>query len=151
MNVGDYLTPERVVVLSATSKEQALDQLIDRLAEGDLGVEREALSLAVWRRESLMSTGVGQGLAVPHVRMADVKRTTMAVGVSRRGIADYESLDGKPVHIIVLIVAVQGDHEGYIRLLASTTDVLKQQALREAVLEAEKPEEIFRILTAGEV
>jgi len=151
MNVGDYLTPERVVILSATTKERALDQLIERLAESGVGVGREDLSMAVWRRESLMSTGVGQGLAVPHVRMAGVSRTAMAVGVSRRGIADYESLDGAPVHIIVLIVAVQGDHEGYIRLLASTTDVLKQEKLREAVVEAEKPEDIYRILTDGAV
>ncbi len=150
MNVGDYLTPERVVILSAATKIEALDQLIDRLAESGVGVDREDLSTAVWKRESLMSTGVGQGLAVPHVRMAGVARTAMAVGVSRRGIADYESLDGLPVHIIVLIVAVQGDHEGYIRLLASTTDVLKQENLRGAVVEAGKAEDIYRILTEGE-
>jgi mannitol/fructose-specific phosphotransferase system IIA component (Ntr-type) len=139
-----------VVLLSGTTKAEALGQLIDRLAQGGVGVSGEALSQAVWKREALMSTGVGQGIAVPHVRMPGVPRTTMAVGVSRRGIADYESLDGKPVHIIVLIAATEGDHEGYIRLLASTTDVLKQQELRESVVEAEKPEDIFRVLTEGQ-
>lgn len=151
MNVADYLAPDRILLLSGATKAEALDQLIDRMADSGVGVDRDALSQAVWKREQLMSTGVGQGIAVPHVRLQGVPRTCMAVGVSRRGIADYESLDGAPVHIIVLIVAVQGDHEGYIRLLASTTDVLKQEKLREAVVEAENPEDIYRILTDGAV
>jgi PTS system nitrogen regulatory IIA component len=150
MNVEEYLTPERVILLSGATKAQALGQLIERLAQTGIGVDREELAKAVWKRESLMSTGVGQGIAVPHVRMPGLSRTAMAVGVSRRGIADYESLDGQPVHIVVLIVAVQGDHEGYIRLLASTTDVLKKQDLREAVVDAGKPEDIYGILTASE-
>jgi PTS system nitrogen regulatory IIA component len=150
MNVADYLTPERVVLLSGTTKAQALGLLIERTADSGVGVDRVALSQAVWKREQLMSTGVGQGIAVPHVRLPGVPRTCMAVGVSRRGIADYESLDGQPVHVIVLIVAVQGDHEGYIRLLASTTDVLKRKELRQAMVEAEKPEQVYRILTEGE-
>ena len=149
MNVADYLTPERIVLLSATTKADALGELVDRLAETSSVADCEALSQAIWRREQLMSTGVGQGIAVPHVRLDGILRTSMTVGVSRRGITDYESLDGQPVHVIVLIVAVPGDHESYIRLLAGTTSVLKHPELRDAMLEAEDPEQIFRILTKG--
>lgn len=149
MNVGDYLTPERIVMLGGTTKAEALGQLVDRLVETGSVADSEALSQAVWKREQLMSTGVGQGIAVPHVRLDGVLHTSMAVGVSRRGITDYETLDGQPVHVIVLIVAVPGDHESYIRLLAGTTSVLKHPELRDAMLEAEEPEQIFHILTRG--
>jgi len=149
MTVAEFLTPERTLLLSASTKDEALDELMDCLVATGLEVDRETLAAAVRKREKLMSTGIGQGIAVPHVRLPGVSRMNMAVGVSREGIADYESLDAEPVRIIVLIVAPQGDHEGYIRLLASTTDVLKQPELRRAVIEADDATQVYRILTGG--
>ena len=98
-----------------------------------------------------MSTGIGHGLAIPHVRMKDVKAAAMGVGISRSGITDYQSLDGKPVHIIVLIVAPEGQHETYIRLLAQAADVFRHEDLRRATIEAEDTAESYRILTRGKV
>ena len=145
-----YLTPERVTVLTGTTKADALQELIDVIVASN-GVKGDELAKEVWKREELMSTGIGNGLAIPHVRLAGVKHASIAVGVSAEGIADYESLDKKPVHIIVMIVAAAGEHETYIRLLAKVADVLKEEDFRQAVVAAGDPAEIHRILTEGSV
>ena len=142
----EYLTPDRVVLLQSTTKADALKELIEVLVASNGGVTAEELTKEVWKREELMSTGIGNSLAIPHVRMAGVKSPAMAVGVSATGIDDYESLDKKPVHIIVLIAAPVGAHEIYIRLLAKVAEVLKEDALRAAVIHACEPGEIHRIL-----
>ena len=149
--LAQYLTADRVVILNAPTKADALKELVDVLAASDGGVSADELSKEVWKREELMSTGIGNRLAIPHVRMGGIRAAAMAVGVSSTGIEDYESLDKEPVHIIVLIAAPQGEHETYIRMLAKVADVLKKDALRRGVLEACDPVEIHRILTEGEV
>lgn len=113
----------------------------------DIGVGREELLEAIRHREGLMSTGIGHELGIPHVRMAGLKRAYMAVGVSPAGLRDYESLDGAPVRIIVLIAAPQGQHEVYIRLLAKVTERLKDAGVREAVAGAKDPAQVYATLS----
>jgi PTS system nitrogen regulatory IIA component len=146
MNLSGYLSPQRVAILSAKTKEQAMDEMAGLLASDDIGVSRKELLDAMRHREGLMSTGIGHELGIPHVRMAGLKRAYMAVGVSPTGIQDYESLDGKPVRIIVLIAAPQGQHEVYIRLLAGVTERLKDVAVRQAIADAEDPAQVYASL-----
>ncbi|HUT56601.1 MAG TPA: PTS sugar transporter subunit IIA [Phycisphaerae bacterium] len=150
MKLSEYLTPDRVAILSGRTKAEALSEMVGLVAAAGPGVDRESLEAAVRHRESLMSTGIGHGLAIPHVRMAGLKRAYMAVGVSREGIADYDSLDGKPVRIIVLIAAPQGQHELYIRLLAQVTENLKDPAPRAAIVAGEDPSRIYELLLGEE-
>ena len=151
MEISQCLKPEHVLKLAGTTKAEALDELTTTLANPKDGIYRDQLSAAIWKREEMMSTGIGHGLAIPHVRMKGVKVAAMAVGISRSGIADYQSLDGKPVHIIVLIIAPEGQHETYIRLLAQAADVFRHEDLRRATIEAEDPAASYRILTGGKV
>jgi len=148
MKLADYLTPGRVVSLETSSKAEALSELVAVLAESN-GVSAAELSRAVMQREKMMSTGVGNGLAIPHVRMSGLKAASIAVGVSRNGIADYESLDDEPIRIIVLIAAPQGEHDTYIRLLARVAEALKKKQLRQAIVDTDDPAEVHRILTEG--
>ena len=151
MKVSDYLTLEHVVLLKGATKAEAIDELVSAADDFSKNISTEELSRAVWEREKMMSTGIGQGLGIPHVRLPGLADAAMAVGVSRAGIADYESLDNQPVHIIVLIAAPQGKHEIYIRLLAKVANVLKQDDIRKAIAEADDPAEVYRILTEGKV
>jgi mannitol/fructose-specific phosphotransferase system IIA component (Ntr-type) len=147
MELSEYLTPQRVAILNGSTKADALEELVGVLVDSNVGVGREELRRTIWQREKMMSTGIGHGLAIPHVRMPGLTTTAMAVGVSRNGISDYPGLDEQPVYIIVLIAAPQGQHEIYIRLLAKVTDVLRHSDLRQAVIMAEDAGEIYRILT----
>jgi len=149
MEISEYLTPQRITILDGATKASALAELAGLLAGGDLGVTQQQLERAIWQREEMMSTGIGHGLGIPHVRMRELKTIAMAVGVSQGGIRDYPSLDEKPVYIIVLIAAPEGQHEAYIRLLAEATEVLKHDELRQAVVQAENPQQVYDILTGA--
>jgi mannitol/fructose-specific phosphotransferase system IIA component (Ntr-type) len=147
MDLSAYLSEDEVVLLAGRTKKAALEELMDVMAQNLEGVGREELGAAVWKREEIMSTGIGHGLGVPHVRMAGLGRAYVTIGISHSGIQDYESLDGEPVHVVVLIAAPAGEHETYIRLLATAADVLKQDALKERILHTTDIEEIYQIFT----
>ena len=147
MKISDYLAPERVIFLKSTTKADALEELIQAAKDFSENITLEELRKAVWEREEMMSTGIGQGIGIPHVRLPGLEKITMAVGISREGIADYESLDNKPVHVIVLIAVPQGQHELYIRLLAEIVGILKREDLRRAIIEAKDASEAYRLLT----
>jgi len=147
MKISDYLAPERVIFLKSTTKADALEELIQAAKNFSESITLEELRKAVWEREEMMSTGIGQGIGIPHVRLPGLEKITMAVGISREGIADYESLDNKPVHVIVLIAVPQGQHELYIRLLAEIVGILKREDLRRAIIEAKDASEAYRLLT----
>lgn len=151
MKISDYLLLEHVVILDGTTKVDALNEIVTAANNFSDSIGTEELARAVWEREKMMSTGIGQGLGIPHVRLPGLEDAVMAVGVSRNGIADYESLDNQPVHIIVLIAAPQGRHEIYIRLLAKVANILKQDDIRKAVAEADDAARVYRILTEGKV
>ena len=150
MELSSRLTPQRVVLLSAQTKAEALNELVAVMAAADIGVGQDELARAVFKREALMSTGIGNGLAIPHVRLGGVTEAVMAVGVSEAGLGDYQSLDTEPVHIVVLIAAPQGQHEQYVRLLAEVSEVLRERRLRQAIVAADTAEAAYHILTRGQ-
>ncbi|MDY6914071.1 MAG: PTS sugar transporter subunit IIA [Planctomycetota bacterium] len=150
MEIREFLTPERVILLAGSTKTEVLDELADLMVRADAGINHGQLQEAIHKREKLMSTGIGHGLAIPHVRLAGLRDPLMAIGVCRDGIDDYESLDNKPVRIVILIAAPAGQHEVYIRLLAKASDVLKLEEIRRSIVESDSPEEIYRILTGDE-
>jgi PTS system nitrogen regulatory IIA component len=144
--IRDALDPERVAIIDENSKEPALELMIDVLARSPRIRDRAELARAIFEREQLMSTGIGFGVAVPHVRMSSVKDLVMALGASHQDITDYESLDGKPVRIICMVAAGQNQHSEYLRALAAVSERLKDPEIREGVLTAESEAEIFELL-----
>jgi len=145
--VRDVLDPDRVVIIDESLKEPALERMIDVLARSPRIRERAELARAIFERERLMSTGIGFGVAVPHVRLRSVKDLTMALGASRQDIDDYESLDNKPVRIICMVAAGQNQHSEYLRALAAVSSRLKDPEVRESILAAESEASIFELLT----
>lgn len=147
MKLSDYLRLELILFLKGSTKEECLGELVDAIIKAGRSPDRNGLAEAIFHREKLMSTGIGLGIGVPHVRLEGVSEPCVAVGIHREGLKDYESLDGQPVRIIVLIVAGKTQHSLYIRLLASVTSLLKREEIRERILNADRPEEVYEILT----
>jgi PTS system nitrogen regulatory IIA component len=147
MRISDCLTSDRVVILQGATKSAVLEEMIDTMSGCLEGISREQLAEAVYMREGMMSTGIGLGIAIPHVRLEGISEACAAVGVSRGGIADYESIDGEPVRIVVLIVAPQGRHDLYIKLLAKFVALLKESSLSSRIIEAETADDIYSVLT----
>ncbi len=129
-----------------TNKADALNALVDRLAEMPEVRDPAEFRSEIFRREGLMSTGVGLGVAVPHVRLASVSDLVVAVGKSDEGVADYESLDGKPVRLIVMVGAAEEQHAHYLRILATIGARVKNEGLREKLFAARGPEAVCALL-----
>lgn len=144
------LTPERVLFLESSSKKEVLRSLIDCLARTPHIDDRDELASAVFHREELMSTGIGLGVAIPHVRLPSLTRIVSAAAVSRHDIDDYESMDDQPVRIVFLIVAGTLHHTEYLRLLSDLTARLKDAELRQELLDTTEPESFLSALAWGD-
>lgn len=148
-NLADILVPERVLILDSKTKRDALLVLTDCLGTAPGVGDRDALAEGIFYREELMSTGIGMGIAVPHVRLASVRSPVMCAGLSRNPITDYQSLDGIPVHLLFMIAAGQNQHAEYLKLLSSLSLKLKCEKLRNALISAPDTETFYRILVEG--
>ncbi|NIA20558.1 MAG: PTS transporter subunit EIIA [Anaerolineaceae bacterium] len=147
IQLSKLLTPQRVCILKGADKESVLAELVDRLATSSAVHDPETLLEALLAREQIISTGIGFGIAVPHAKIASVDDVVLAVGVSLAGIS-YGSLDDKPVHIVVMIVAGAGQQDQYIRTLARVMLVLKNPKNRERLVVAGNAADVYEILAA---
>jgi PTS system nitrogen regulatory IIA component len=150
IELSHVLAPERVLVLESATKKEALETLAECLATASEIQDGDALLKAIFYREGLMSTGIGMGIAVPHVRLASVTGPVMCVGICRNPLTDYESLDGVPVRLLFMIAAGQGQHVQYLRLLSSLSLRFKDDDLRDALMSASDPKTFYRILVDAE-
>lgn len=145
MDIRSMMTPERIVMrLKGNTKKDVLVELADAAASSGHVSNIEALKSAILEREAIMSTGIGLSIAIPHAKIREVSHFVLAVGRKHEGI-DYDSLDGVPVKIIIMIAAPEGEQNRYLRILAKVTQVLRDDGARAKILAAESPEEIIRL------
>ncbi len=144
------LVPQRVLILDSKTKKDALLALADCLGSAAEVKDRDALVQGIFYREELMSTGIGMGIGVPHVRLTSVTRPVMSAGLSRNPITDYQSLDGIPIHLIFMIAAGQNQHAEYLRLLSSLSLKLKDEKLRNSLISAPDTETFYHTLVSTE-
>jgi PTS system nitrogen regulatory IIA component len=143
--LAPFLDPRRAVDLAASTKRDALVEIC-RVLEGCAHVDDPAaFERAVLDREEAMSTGIGLGIAVPHAKIPSVKEFVISLGRSRKGI-EFQSLDGKPVHLVVLIAGPEDRQGRYLQLLAGVTLRLKNEEVRRALLAAPTPGDMIGIL-----
>ena len=148
--LSTLLAPERVVFLEGGEKENALKTLCAVLAGSPLVPNEKDLAAAIFRREELMSTGIGFGVGVPHVRMPGVSDQVMALGISREPLTDYASLDEVPVQIVCMVAAGSTQHPQYIRALSAISTRLKDEKVRAALIAATDAVSAFKLFTGGE-
>ena len=135
-DIFKVLKADRIVVVDSASKLEILDRLIDVLADTPEVHDPDALTVAIARREEMMSTGIGRGLAIPHVRIDQVSDIVMAVGLVRDGVSDYDSLDGEPVKLVFMIAARTDQHEEHLKLLSQISSALKKEAFLKILFSA---------------
>ncbi|MDJ0976108.1 MAG: PTS sugar transporter subunit IIA [Planctomycetota bacterium] len=146
ITLDKHLDASRVIQLTATTKDEALVELVDSVAETSDVHDRDALLEAVRNREKLLSTGIGLGIAIPHARIESVHGFVVAVGRRPDGI-EFGSIDGKPVTIVVLIAGPKDAQKPYLELLAQLSKRLKLEEVRRHVAGDATPEEVVALLT----
>ncbi len=144
----DIVIPlEQIVVLPAgVNKREALNLLIDAMSGNPVITDREAFRKAVFEREAVMSTGIGNGIGVPHVRIPEVTVPTIGVAVSDEGV-DFQAMDNKPVHIMILFATPLGAEKAYLTLLAKVMIVLRNRNLYASLRACRTPGEVHAVLS----
>jgi len=145
ISIGRLIAPERVIELRSHTKAEALEEMIEAIATAPEIISKEEFRRAIFEREKIMSTGIGLGIAVPHAKIDAVRDFVIAVGISREGIA-FDSLDDKPVHLVVMIAASDAQKDQYVKVLAAVVLLLKNEEFRKKVLSASSPEEVYALL-----
>ena len=146
VQIKNFLSPDRVIFVKNSSKRDAIIELADVLAVAPQVKNKEELVTEILKREDLMSTAVGRGIAIPHVRLSSVTDLVMAVGICKKNIEDYQTVDNEPVNLLIMIAAAYNKHTYYLKTISYLTAKLKNQTLRDTLKSAATPREAYDAL-----
>ena len=140
VRLSDILDPSAILFdLSDSGKDAAIASLVDVLVDTGVVTDRDAMLADIQARETLMSTGLGGGIAVPHAQSRGAERVALALGRLSRPI-EFDALDGRPVQLLFLVVGPE-DRRGFIRVLARISRLLYSGDLQRNLLRARTPAE----------
>lgn len=146
MKITQLLTKETIVMdVAAQTKNDVIDRLVTQLDTANKLADREAFLQAIQAREAQSTTGVGDGIAIPHAKSAAVKEAAIAFGRSVEGI-DYESLDGQPAHLFFMIAAPDGANNTHLAALAKLSSILMNPEARKLLEQAKTAEEVLETI-----
>ena len=150
MNLLEILNPACVKVpLEATDKKGAIDELVDLLAAAGKVQDAGALKEAVWARETTRTTGIGHALAIPHGKCEGVPDLAMAIGKPAEPI-DFNSIDNKPVRLVVLLASPLDRTSDHIQALARISRLMTVEEFRNQIYNASSADEIYDLLQQQE-
>src|SRR5947199_5000215 len=148
MRMSDFVVRDSVAVpLKATTKETVIREMVEGLrAAGQFkGAEVEDIIRAILKREFLGSTGIGRGVAIPHTKHSSVERLIGTVAVSPKGVG-FDSLDGEPVHVFVLLISPHDRPGDHLRALENVSRCLRDDNFVKGLRQARTREAVSRVL-----
>lgn len=149
MLLTDLLTPDRVVVpLAADDRRSAIAALTRRLAEIAEADYEDVLD-AVLERESVLSTGIGFGVAIPHARSAAVRELTVVAGVTPSPLP-FEAIDGEPVRLLFLIVGPEASAGRHVKILSRIARLVRREPVRQQLVESADADAFFNTIVDAE-
>lgn len=150
MRITDLLSSKSIDLnFNVTSKTEAIDHLVDLMNSTGNISDREAYKSAILARENLSTTGIGEGIAIPHAKVGAVTKATLVAAVSKNGI-DYESLDGAPSHLFFMIAAPDGANNTHLDVLSRLSTILMDAKFRESLINATNANEFLRLINIKE-
>ena len=145
MSIVDYLDNSQVLIgVPSRSKKQAIEELAERAA-ALTGLSQRCLLDMVMRRERLGSTGIGDGIAIPHAVHGDLTRTIALLAILETSV-DFDSIDGQPVDIVCLVVGPPNDDTNNLKCISSVTRLLQQASACDELRTAKSPEAVMQCL-----
>lgn len=143
MKISDILDEKLVITnLPGNEKEEIIDGLINLVAQSPKVLDKDKVRAAIFEREKIMSTGVGNGFAIPHGKTDAVSDIVAAFGVTAQPIP-YQSLDEKPVRLVFLLVGKENLVGPHIKLLSRISRLMNKEEFRNKLLDAKTPQEII--------
>ena len=150
MKIKDILAPESMIMaLKATNKEDAVKEMADLEVKTGIVNDEDEFIKSIWARENESTTGIGEGIAMPHARNKTINKARVLFAKSEKGI-DYNSLDGQPVHLFFMITAPDGADNTHLEALAKLSGLLIDPDLVNALKKAQTPEEVIQLFEDAE-
>ncbi|OJE32216.1 PTS fructose transporter subunit IIC [Bacillus tropicus] len=150
MKITELLKRDTVIMnLTASNKEAVIDELVEKLYGANRLNSKAEFKEAILKRESQSTTGIGEGIAIPHAKTKAVKQPAICFGRSVSGI-NYESLDGQPAHLFFMIAASEGADNTHLETLSRLSTLLMEEGFRKQLLEAKDEEELLRLFDEKE-
>lgn len=151
MKVTDILTENFIIAeLSSNQKIEAINELLELFRSDDRVLDFEKMKESVLEREKIMSTGVGKGFAIPHGKTSGVKEILAAFGKSTKPI-EYDSLDGKPVQLLFLLIGRENMVSAHIKLLSRISRMMNRDEFRQKLIDAKSSAEILDYFRQEEI
>ncbi len=148
MRIKDFLEKGAIKTeLKETKKKEHIAEMVQILVDsGKIDRDRSSeVTQELMKREILGSTGIGEGVAIPHVRTASVKDMTGALGISSRGV-EFNALDGRPVHISFLLLTPEGERNQHLKALSTISLFLRDQYYREDLMNTKSAKDVYKII-----
>ncbi|AGK99521.1 PTS fructose transporter subunit IIABC [Clostridium pasteurianum] len=150
MKITELLKKDTIILdLKASSKAEVIDELVNKLDSAGRLNNKEDYKNAILKRESEFSTGIGDGIAIPHAKTAAVKTPALAFGRSIKGI-DYDSLDGSPANIFFMIAASEGANNTHLETLSRLSTMLMNPDFKAKLLEVKSEDEVLSLIDSEE-
>ncbi len=150
MRLTDILQPDCVKVpLTGGDKQACIFELVDLMVDHTAVQDAEGLKEAVWQRELTRTTGIGQGIGIPHGKAEGCDELRMAIGRPAEPL-DFGSIDGKPVNLLILLASPLDKTGPHIQALAKISRLLVSEDLRDALQEAETAQDLYDLLVQHE-
>jgi mannitol/fructose-specific phosphotransferase system IIA component (Ntr-type) len=150
MRILDILSPSSIrAPLHAIEKHAALDELVDLLAQNGLCPDPDAVKKAVWERESQRSTGIGEGLAIPHGKCAAMPGLVLAIGKPPVPL-EFGSIDKKPVQLVILLVSPPEKKDEHIQALGKISKIMTSPEFRQRAYAAHNATELYGLFREAE-
>lgn len=146
MKLSNILDLNDVIAnLKTSNKNNVIEELVDVLVENRPSLNKDELIDVLVERERLGSTGIGDGVAIPHGKYSGVNQPIISFGRSIKGV-DFNSMDAQPVHIFFLLVAPEDSASIHLKALARIAKILKNNSFKRKLMEAATREEIYQII-----
>lgn len=146
MKIAEFLSPQAVIpALAARSKPEVLRELAGALVKIHPTVKVDRMVEVLQEREKLGSTGIGEGVAIPHGKLQGLPKLLAAFGVSRAGM-DFEAIDGKPTQLFFALVAPESSAGIHLKALARISRLFKSQKFRDAILQTEGADALYQLI-----
>lgn len=150
MKLSELLNEDHILLdLKARDKKGAIEELAEALVAHEPSLQKGSLIKVLMERERLGSTGIGDGVAIPHGKFHGIRQPILSFARSRKGL-DFESMDGEPAHLFFLLIAPENSASLHLKALARIAKILKNGSFRKTLMEASTTEEIYRTIVQND-
>ncbi|MCK4798248.1 MAG: PTS sugar transporter subunit IIA [Spirochaetes bacterium] len=146
MLISEIFKPESVKInLESEDKEELFEELVNFLVEVEHFDNREEILNCIWQREHKMTTGIAPNIAIPHTHIKNLKKTVGVLGMSKQGI-EYDSLDGKPVHLVMLLLGDEKNPNQHLNILKNIATLLNNPDFYTQIMKSKSPSELTEVI-----